>query len=96
LRWSYNPFSPNGDGIADITSLSFSLTEPKRISVKIFDRNGRLVRKLVDGYDLPANEHMSVSWDGKDEMGKTVEIGPYIYQIEGEGISLNGILVVVK
>lgn len=96
LRWSYNPFSPNGDGIADITSLSFYLAEPKKISVKIFDRNGRVIRKLIDRYDLPAGEHMSVSWDGRDEMGKVVEIGPYIYQVEADGISLNGILVVVK
>ena len=43
---------------------------------------------------------MSVEWDGRDEAGEIVRIGPYIYQIRlqsGDQVEIrNGIIVVGK
>jgi len=67
-----NPFNPT-------VSLSFSLPGPTRVSLRIFDVQGRLVRTLVSG---PANagEHQ-VLWDGKNDRGETVGSGVYFCEL---------------
>ena len=102
--WSFNPFSPDGNGIADRTRLTIvnhntsqiGATEPV---VEIFDLNNKLIRTLVNQTVMSSNT-MSVEWDGRDEAGEIVNIGPYIYQIRlttGDQVEVrNGLIVVGK
>lgn len=89
-----NPFTPNGDGKNDVTHFEFylgNLAQPteligkqsRKLTLKIFDLNGRVIRNLVD---QPTRAYAYVSdnaivWDGKDDNGKIVRPGVYIYQI---------------
>jgi gliding motility-associated-like protein len=59
--------SPNNDGINDIVAVK-NLHNP----VKIFDLRGRLVRTLY-------NDNGTIYWDGKDEDGKPLPSGVYLY-----------------
>jgi hypothetical protein len=96
VRWSYNPFSPNGDGIADKTTISINLNGEieGQVRVEIFDLNGKLIRTLV--HEEAQSGHISIVWDGNDENGEQVSIGAYIYQvIVGKEIR-NGVLVVAR
>jgi hypothetical protein len=96
VRWSYNPFSPNGDGIADTTTISINFSEEieGQAKVEIFDLNGKLIRTLI--YEESQSGHISIVWDGNDENGDQVSIGAYIYQvIIGKEIR-NGVLVVAR
>ncbi|MGQ9609252.1 MAG: discoidin domain-containing protein [bacterium] len=96
ISWSYNPFSPNGDGIADTTTLRINSGERINIlaKVEIFDCTGKLVRTLI--HEEIDSGQISIMWDGKNENGERVKIGPYIYQVTvGEKVH-NGVLVVVK
>lgn len=96
VRWSYNPFSPNGDGIADTTTISINLNGETegQAKVEIFDLNGKLIRTLV--HEESQSGHISIVWDGNDENGEQVSIGAYIYQvIIGKEIR-NGVLVVAR
>lgn len=63
-----NPFNPS-------TSIAFSLDQPGRASVVVFDTRGRSVRSLIDG-PLAAGSH-SITWDGTDEVGGRVASGVY-------------------
>lgn len=96
IKWNYNPFSPNGDGIADITTLSINLGQESvsQAKVEIFTYTGRLVRTLIQEGGQSGN--ISILWDGKDENGDRVEIGPYIYQITIGKKVYNGVLVVAR
>jgi len=96
VRWSYNPFSPNGDGIADMTTISISLNPESgnQTKVEIFDYNGRLVRTLV--HEQTSSGRVSIAWDGKDENGDPVGIGLYIYQVVVGKEVRNGILAVAR
>lgn len=89
-----NPFTPNGDGRNDETNFQFflgNIGEPgeyiggqtRKLTVKIYDLTGRMVRDLYDSYDKAAAfiSDNSISWDGKDNSGKTVKPGVYLYQI---------------
>ena len=104
VMWSFNPFSPDGNGIADRTRLTIVNTNTSHIGdtepvVEIFDLHNKLIRTLVNRTIMSSNA-MSVEWDGRDEAGEIVSIGPYIYQIRlqsGDQVEVrNGIIVVGK
>jgi hypothetical protein len=56
-------------------------------TVNIFDVNGRRIRQLKNDNTI---------WDGKDDNGKVVESGLYIYQIKLTEKIINGTIVVAK
>jgi hypothetical protein len=54
--------------------------------IEIFDVRGNSVRKI----------HNDPSWDGRDGGGNRVESGTYVYRFEGQGITLTGMIAVVR
>ncbi|MDI6809306.1 MAG: T9SS type A sorting domain-containing protein [Candidatus Eisenbacteria bacterium] len=77
LKGAYpNPMNPS-------TTINFSLKTRGKVSLRVFDASGRLVRKLVDSR-LEAGRH-TVSWDGRNDRGLKLGSGVYFYQIETEG-----------
>ncbi|MDI6809592.1 MAG: FlgD immunoglobulin-like domain containing protein [Candidatus Eisenbacteria bacterium] len=77
LRSAYpNPMNP-------ATTISFSVKTDEKVSLKVFDASGRLVRTLVDS-KLRAGGH-TVRWDGRNDKGVSLSSGVYFYQIETEG-----------
>jgi hypothetical protein len=72
-----NPFNPS-------TSIEFSLPARERVSLKVFDVSGRLVRTLVDG-PLSDGSHR-YAWDGRNERGASVASGVYFYVLKSESI----------
>jgi hypothetical protein len=62
------------------TAVSFSLSNPEKISLRIYEVQGRLIRTL-------ANENMSkgthtLTWDARDENGNAVSEGIYFLRME--------------
>ncbi len=79
--------TPNGDGINDELNFSFGdLTQS--VDVDIFDVNGHRVRSLASPNNL--------KWDGRDDSGKVVESGVYIYQYTVDGKRVSGLVAVAK
>ncbi|RKY73630.1 MAG: hypothetical protein DRQ24_02065 [Candidatus Latescibacterota bacterium] len=81
-----NPFTPNGDGKNDTVLLSFRLfqmigTAP--IRVEIYDLSGNRVKKLLS--QTVSTDYYELTWDGRDEHGKLVSPGIYLYRILLEG-----------
>ena len=66
-----NPF--NGT-----TVIPFSLDTSGRVILEIYDLTGRKVRTLADDYFA---QGALIRWDGKDDHGKIVASGVYMYQI---------------
>ena len=50
-----------------------------RVTLRIFDVGGRLVRTLVNGNEGPGEK--AVTWDGQDARGQPVASGVYFYQM---------------
>ena len=76
-------FTPNGDGINDDMTVSFSLMRVKAstpLQVKIYDLGGRLVHQLRDEY-ITTGRH-SVVWTGVDKFGDLVAPGIYVLRID--------------
>ncbi len=67
-----NPFNPT-------TTITLSLPQDSRVSLKAYDVTERLVRTLAN-QPLPAGVH-KVVWDGRNEGGEPVSSGVYIYRV---------------
>ena len=102
FAWSFNPFSPDGDGIADTTRLMLDASnsnpydnrrQSAKLVVEIFDIRNKLIRTLID-HSIVDTEAISIEWDGKDLSGNTVDIGVYIYHIKLGAFQDSGIIAV--
>ena len=72
-----NPFNP-------AVVLPLNLAEnAERVSLTVYDVLGRRVRQMWDG-PLGTGSHRLI-WDGRDETGKDVAAGVYIYRVEIDG-----------
>ena len=72
-----NPFNP-----AVVLPLELA-TDAAGVSLTVYDVLGRRVRQVWQG-PLRAGSHR-FTWDGRDETGKAVAAGVYIYQVEVDG-----------
>lgn len=85
-------FSPNGDGANDKAAFHFDNPELLPVEGEIFDLSGSRVATMRPGTD-PSS---LLLWDGKDNDGRTVPGGVYIYQIEFQGHHATGTVVVAR
>lgn len=78
-----NPFSPNGDGINDETTITYDishLTEAVPMALGVFDLAGRQVAELPLASGQSGRHHLT--WDGRDDQGERVPPGLYVVQLE--------------
>ncbi len=81
-----NPFNPT-------TTIHFGLPESGPVRLVIYDVNGRLVRTLVAGHRT-AGRH-EAKWDARDEAGRVVASGVYLYRLTaGADVSVRRMVLV--
>ncbi|MDH5683952.1 MAG: T9SS type A sorting domain-containing protein [candidate division WOR-3 bacterium] len=73
IQCSPNPFILS-------TNIRFQLNLKSKVSIKIYNRNGQLVKTLVNGLIDPAI--YEVNWNGQDGLGKKVPAGIYFVRFE--------------
>jgi flagellar hook assembly protein FlgD len=82
-----NPFSPS-------TSVRFSIREPGRVLLTVYDIAGRLVATILDERRR-AGEH-SVDWDGRNADGESVAAGVYFCRLTHAGASESRAMVLLR
>jgi hypothetical protein len=82
-----NPFNPS-------TTISYYLPRRSYVRLDIYDLQGKLVRRLVDGVQ-PSKMH-SVLWSGKNSSGNTVSSGVYYFRLVAGETVLTRKLVFLK
>ena len=83
-----NPFNPS-------TSFTFTLPVDKRVTVRIYDMMGRLVRTLVNDEFYSAGTHQA-TWDGRNEANLQVASGTYIYTLEYDKFRQSRTMILIK
>ncbi len=68
-----NPFNPD-------TNISFSLSEPGRVRIDIFNIKGEKVRTLLNS-ELNSAHH-TIVWDGRDDRGRQLGSGVFFYRMQ--------------
>jgi len=66
--------------------LAWQLPAAGIVRLRVYDASGRCVRTLVNN-EMTAGRYSSV-WDGRDDLGRTVAQGLYLYKLEAAGRTL--------
>jgi hypothetical protein len=72
-----NPFNPS-------TAIEFHLPRRERVSLRVYDVSGRLVRTIVEE-TLETGDHL-FTWDGHNDRGAQVASGVYFYMLKSDSI----------
>jgi flagellar hook assembly protein FlgD len=84
---SPNPFNPE-------TMIRFELPRAMRVTVTVFDVNGRLVKQLLD--EQRGAGSSTVEWNGTDAQGRTVATGVYFCVLDAGGARYQHKMVLLK
>ena len=77
LCWNYpNPFKQK-------TLINYNVLENGPVSLRIYSLDGHLIQTLVNARQTAG--YYSVSWDGKNDKGKVIARGVYLYQLKSNG-----------
>jgi hypothetical protein len=82
-----NPFNPQ-------TTIAFSLSTRGRVSLAIYDVNGRIVRTLAN--ETRAAGAYELTWDGRDDDGQAVASGVYFYRLVAPEFTQTKKMVLLK
>ncbi|MBI3138283.1 MAG: lamin tail domain-containing protein [Sphingobacteriales bacterium] len=93
-------FSPDNDGRDDVATIQYTVTGSGFVAnLTIFDAEGRPVRSLVRNGTLGLTG--SWNWDGLDEKGKKLPVGPYIlfteiFNLQGKKERFKNVIVLAR
>jgi hypothetical protein len=77
-----DPFSPDGDGFEDQTTIKFNPPEADRFEMAVYDLSGRKVKTFFEsGMSIPGE----IVWDGRGDDGRMLGVGIYILYAHVEG-----------
>ncbi len=82
-----NPFNPS-------TTITYSLGARVPVRLAVYSPAGTLVRVLVDA-PQEATAH-AVTWDGRDDLGRSVASGLYLVRLEAGKFSATGKMMLLK
>lgn len=68
-----NPFNP-------VTTITYGIDKRSRVTLRIYDVAGRLVRTLVDEVQEPGHRY-TVTWDGRNAFNRSVSSGIYFCRL---------------
>ncbi len=71
-----NPFNPG-------TTIAYEVPKAGHVRLGVYNMLGEKIRVLVDGVQA-AGRHQ-VRWNGRDERGRSLPSGVYLYRIEADG-----------
>lgn len=83
-----NPMNPQA-------TIRVNLETPERLSIRLYDLTGRLVRTVLETVDTPAGVHDYI-FDGRATDGKTLPTGQYFYRAETPTARSAGTLIILK
>jgi hypothetical protein len=83
-----NPFNPT-------TRIQYDVpTNGGKVTIRIYDVEGRLVRTLVDGHQSAGQK--TTSWHGRNNRGQNVATGVYFYRMTAPGFVTTRKMVLLK
>jgi len=82
-----NPFSSK-------TAIEYTLPRKTDVSLKVYDISGKFITSLVDG--VHDSGHYVVYWDGRDNHGRQLSSGIYIYRIKTLEFNATKTLIITR
>ena len=82
-----NPFNPT-------TKISYDLPEATDVKLEIFDLQGNMVRRFVEGHQGAG--HHTIEWNGRNSQGIRVVSGIYFYKLTSGKFVANKKMILTK
>lgn len=82
-----NPFNPS-------TTIRYEVPNESRVVLKVYNMLGQEVRTLANTTQSRGVYH--VQWDGKDQLGRSVASGVYLYRLEAGNIVKSKKMLFIK
>ena len=82
-----NPFNPS-------TTIRYRLSQTSSVTLTIYDMLGQKIQTLVNETQQPGEK--SVVWEGRDQFGRQVSSGVYVYRIEAGNFSSMKKMVLIR
>lgn len=82
-----NPFNPT-------TEIAFTLPKAAEVTLEVYNITGQKIATLVNGH-LAAGYHTTI-WNGKDDSGRGVSSGIYLYRIKADEYTETRKMVLLK
>jgi hypothetical protein len=82
-----NPFNPK-------TTIEYQLPKSGRVEIRVFNLSGQLVKSI--GPEQQVQGGHAFEWDGRNDSGRTVASGMYVYQVVFEKSTLSRRMTFVK
>ena len=95
LSFTPRVFSPSGGFADDEVAIGFTLGRAGPVTVKVYNRAGRLVDELAARLQMNAGANV-VRWDGRDGGGAEVPDGLYLVTVDALGETQVQTLAVVR
>jgi len=73
-------------------SVTFTIPRPSPVTLRLYDSRGRLVRSVWNGAVPPGR--YTIPWDGRDQSGRMVPPGAYLYRLDAGGVAATRKIVV--
>jgi hypothetical protein len=89
-----NHFTIAPNPVSNSTTISFVLAQSQKVSLTIYDMNGRLIKTLVDE-DMQQGTHQLI-WNVRDEKGNSVTTGIYFLKMQMGNYAETRTIVVEK
>jgi hypothetical protein len=92
------PSYPNPLRLAELPAIGvirFGLPGAAAVRLTIFDVIGRAVRTLIDNKNFNAGYH-EAGWNGRDDAGRAVSAGIYIYRLETADFNASRKLILLR
>ena len=83
-----NPFNP-------VTSIRYGLPRDENVTLRVFNILGEEVATLLNDEPRSAGFHVAI-WDGRDQQGRQVASGVYVYRLQTEAVSQTKKLLLLK
>ena len=82
-----NPFNPN-------TSIQYKLGDDVSVRFEVLNVAGQTVRLLVN--DLQNSGQHTIQWDGRDDSGRKVSAGVYLYRLQAGSFMLTNKMLLLQ
>jgi hypothetical protein len=91
-----NPFQGATSIRFEVPALASNSSGTEKVELRIYNLLGQLVRTVVDA-NLPTGSSYTARWNGRDEAGRLVAAGLYIYSLQaGNGTRLTKKMALIR
>jgi hypothetical protein len=82
-----NPFNP-------VTTIEYQLPKDTYVTLRIFNITGELVKTIKN--ERQSAGYYKIQWNGRDENGKSIAGGLYLYHLKADGFSQSNKMILIR